>query len=94
MKYEIRTPFVYEASGDSDGEYAGVDHFVLDADGEQMACAPSEEVGLLFAAAPEMLAACKAALVAINNHPFGSDNFGGIERDLKAAIAKAKGGVA
>lgn len=51
---ETNLPFRYEPSGDSDGFTAGIDHFVLDANGEELACAPNEEIGLLFAASPDL----------------------------------------
>jgi len=62
-----RFPFRYEPSGDSDGEHVGIDHFVLDADGDEMACPPTEEIGLLFAAAPQLQAATESLVVAIED---------------------------
>lgn len=49
---------VYAPEGDSDGERIGTDHFVLTTgdDWEEVACAPDEELGRLFAAAPDLLA--------------------------------------
>lgn len=41
-------PWRYEPSGDSDGELVGTDHFVLDADGNEIACPPCEETAVLM----------------------------------------------
>ena len=50
-QYELgKMPWRYECHGDSDGETAGYDHFVLDADGHELAVVPNEEIGRLMAA--------------------------------------------
>lgn len=51
-----RAPWRYECVGDSDGETVGYDHLVYDADGNELATAPNEQVGKLIAAAPSLLA--------------------------------------
>lgn len=57
-----KTPFRYECYGDSDGELVGYDHFVFDANGDEISHAPDEKTGRLFAAAPDLLAACLAVV--------------------------------
>ncbi len=56
---EIDAPWTYEPSGDSDGEQVWMDHFVMDANGEEVCCAANEKRGRLIAAAPDLLEACQ-----------------------------------
>lgn len=48
------TPWRYEPCGDSDGFTAGTDHFVLDADGNEIACPPCDDTARKMAAAPDL----------------------------------------
>lgn len=93
-----RRPFRYEPSVDCDGERHGVDHFVLDADGEELAWVPDEETGRLLAASSEMF----NVLQSIKNNvdwgyaycPICRCTLSGQHRrgcDLVAALAKALG---
>ena len=59
-----KPPFRYECVGDVDGHLVGYDHFVYDADGEELTNAPNERVGMLFAAAPDLLTALRGMLAA------------------------------
>lgn len=63
-----KTPFRYECQGDSDGETVGCDHFVFDADGNEIALAPDAATGRLFAASPRLLAACRKAADAFRDN--------------------------
>lgn len=76
-------PLRYEPSGDCDGERTGIDHFVFDEEGNEVACPPNEYLARMFAAAPDMLTACQLARIVIK-----SPNL----RDLlDKAISKATG---
>ena len=76
----------YAPESDCDGEIVGTDHFVLTLDGDdEVACAPDQELGQLFAAAPDLLAALKMFLHA------DPDVFKVELAAAKAAIAKATG---
>lgn len=50
-------PWRFEMHGDGDGERFGYGYFVLDANGDEIACPPNEPTGHLQAAAPQMYAA-------------------------------------
>ncbi len=69
MRTKPKTPFTYECHGDSDGELVGYDHFVLDADGNELCIAPDEDTGRLFAASPRLLEACETLVRLIEYVP-------------------------
>lgn len=52
----------YEPSGDSDGEHAFTDHFVMDENGDEIGCPPGEHYARLMAAAPSLLEALENLL--------------------------------
>lgn len=93
---EIKRPFRYEPCGDSDGETHGIDHFVVDAEGFEIACPPDEETARLLAASADLLAACERTLADLDQNYLAS---GGrlttrgqeIAALMRAAVAKAKG---
>lgn len=87
---------VYAPSGDCDGERFGTDHFVMTADGnEEVCCAPDEEAGRLFAAAPDLLVACESLLAdadASQEDQAAVKRLYEAWRMIRTAVAKAKGG--
>ncbi len=86
-------PWRYEPQWDSDGETAGVDHFVLDASGDEIACPPHEGTARLMAAAPALLEALKRlaytpecwCLMGVG-HPLVSEH----SKECRAALAAVK----
>lgn len=83
----------YRPAGDSDGERIGTDHFVTKADGTEVCIAPDEELGLLFSAAPDLLAALEvltADMEAEYRDRNGDADHDGIAK-ARAAIARAMG---
>ncbi len=99
---KAQPPFAYRPEWDSDGEVAGVDHFVIDANEEEIACAPSEEIGLLWAAAPDLLEAAYRARDILAEAEWGGTSHPGMVmidaaearkrlETLCAAIARAEG---
>jgi hypothetical protein len=92
----------YEPSGDSDGERAGIDHFVIEVTGpnpndwREIACPPSRDHALLIAAAPDMLEILKTIVTAWESIPENDlvneeMNEDGMWHAARAAIAKATG---
>lgn len=78
----------YAPQSDTDGGSIGTDHFVCDEHGAEVCLARDEASGRLFAAAPDLLAACEVSLN-------GGGSAGEWERTrdvIRAAVAKAKGG--
>lgn len=80
----------YEPSGDSDGFYAGIDHFVMEG-AEEITCAPNQAYALLIAAAPDLLAACEDTLRAIGHWDTGNVTLATVIDALRAAVSKARG---
>lgn len=56
------SPWRYAPESDSDGFTIGTDHFVLDAEGDELAVAPNENTARLVAAAPDLLRVCREFL--------------------------------
>ncbi len=93
-----KTPWVYEPSSDVDGDpvyetpTVGTDHFVLSADGDEIACAANEDEARLISAAPDLLAACAELVTDLISHA----KFGLNEAEVamlkraEAALAKAQ----
>ena len=83
-----RPPFRYEYEHPI-GEEANRDHYVLDADGHELACLRDEETARLFAAAPDLLAAAEALL---EFWDAGTPVHPGAEaaQDLRIAVHKAR----
>ncbi len=77
----------YAPESDSDGFTIGVDHFVIDSEGNQIACAPDEPRGRLIAAAPRML----AALESLTAPGSGASMHGDTWAKVQVAIAAARG---
>lgn len=51
----IKGPFKYEPSGDNEG----MDHFVLDNEGNEIACAPNEETAKLLTSSWDLKRVCE-----------------------------------
>lgn len=91
-------PWRYAPVSDSDGERIGTDHFILDANGDEVGVARTAEEGLLTAAGPDLLAELvntRLELLALRDYlavrgdpPIPSWLPGRIE-SISAAIAKA-----
>lgn len=83
----MNTPFKYEPCGDSDGETIGTDHFVLDAKGDEIALAPDEAHGRLFAASPDLRDALAGMLADMEAEELATAAMD----DARAALAKTFG---
>ena len=55
-------PWTYRPEGDSDGFTIGTDHFVLDANGDEVCVAPDEATGMKIAAVNDLIDALKRLL--------------------------------
>lgn len=81
----------YEPCGDSDGEVIGIDHFVIDENGDEIACPRNEKTARLISAAPDLLAACELFLRRWGGYDFESVHDAAMLSDIQAAVKKAKG---
>lgn len=88
--------WTYAPEGDSDGELVGTDHFVIDEKGDEIACPGTEKQARLIAAAPDLLAAAREAVMfwyeskGVTQDEFRS-KAAKVEDALRLAIAKAEG---
>ena len=93
----IALPFRYAPEGDCDGERYGIDHFVLDANGDELCVAPNQttaEFVVRACNAHDELVSALETLVADVEAEYrdrnGDADHDGIEK-AKTALAKAKG---
>lgn len=83
-------PWRYAPVSDSDGERIGTDHFILDANGDEVGIARNEAEGLATAAAPDLLAAARTLLGRVRKHTDGTARIDADDlAELRAAVEKA-----
>jgi len=81
----------YEPAGDSDGEKAGIDHFVVDEHGQEIACPRNAAIAKLIALAPHLLQLCLQCSQLLCNGAFSreskqiAENIRGIAQSIELA---------